>query len=221
MDTMSFGRRAAAGAVVLGALTFTVADVLRRSVEPGVATPGSLTGAVAAHPGAWLAAGALSAVTTFLLVPGLVMVLQRAIGRGAALIRVGALLTGVGTLASLVHATGYFGMYGVYARADLDPSVVRSMDAAAESYPLLAVFIGLFMVGMLLGPLLLALGLRRARLVPVWAPVAALVFVVSGATSGLAAGVVGVVAAAALFVAVGRVVAGRLDALPAPVPQPV
>jgi hypothetical protein len=43
---------------------------------------------------------------------------------------------------------------------------------------------------MLLGPVLLTVGLRRAGAVPIWVPVLAVVFVVAGGVSGVAAGLV-------------------------------
>jgi hypothetical protein len=56
----------------------------------------------------------------------------------------------------------------------------------------------------MLGTLVLFVGLRRARRVPIWAVLAALVFVVCGSSSGAAAGVLGVLAALAAFVPAAR-----------------
>jgi hypothetical protein len=77
---------------------------------------------------------------------------------------------------------------------------------------------------MLLGPILLAIGLRRACAVPVWVPVLAVVFVVAGAVSGVAAGLVGLVAGLAAFGYVGLTLmrttgtTQAMDALTAPAP---
>ena len=205
MQTLSPSTRTLASAgLVAGALGFTVADLVRRLVEPANPTPETLARTAGAYVGAWLAAGLLSALLPFLVLPGLGLLALGVRGRGARVVRVGAGLLGVGSIAASVHASGYFGMYDVLARSDVDPATVRAVDSASESSPFFVPFIALFMAGMLLGPIVLAAGLRRARLVPVWAPVAAVVFAVAGGTGGVAAGVVGMVAFVALAASVAR-----------------
>jgi hypothetical protein len=61
---------------------------------------------------------------------------------------------------------------------------------------------------MMLGSIVLFVGLRRARRVPVWSVVAAVVFVAAGSTNGVAAGVLGIVAALAAFVPAARTLMG-------------
>ncbi len=80
------------------------------------------------------------------------------------------------------------------ARANLDPAAVTAFDTASEHTPFLVGFIVLFVLGLTLGQLVLWFGLWRARLVPVWALLAALVDVVAGNSQGMAAGVIGLVA---------------------------
>lgn len=208
MDISNSYRRTAAAAALGGALCFTVADLIRRMVEPANPAPMTLVRAVADHPSLWLLAGLLSAATAFLLAPAMMTAPLLARGRGRRITAVGATLTGIGAVAAAVHAAGYFGMYGVYASGGVDAAAVRSMESGSEGYPFFTAFIVLFMAGMTLGPLLLAIGLRRARLVPVWVPVAALVFVGAGASGGVLPGVIGVLAAIATFVPVARALAG-------------
>ena len=197
-------RTFAATGLVAGALGFTVADLARRLVEPAHPTSVTLAETAAQHPAAWLTAGLLSALLPLLVLPGLGLLALTVQGRGARVVRVGAGLLGIGSVAASVHAAGYFGMYDVLARSGVAPSAVRAVDSASESSPFFVPFIVLFMAGMLLGPIVLAAGMRRARLVPVWAPIAAVVFAVAGGTGGVAAGVVGLVA----FVALSAVMAG-------------
>ncbi len=205
MQTLSRSPRTfAAAGLVAGALGFTVADLVRRLVEPAHPTSVTLADAAGRHPGAWLAAGLLSALIPFLVLPGLSVLAATVRGRGARVVRVGAGLLGVGSIAACVHAAGYFGMYDVLARSGVDPSAVRAVDSASEASPFFVPFIVLFMAGMLLGPVVLAAGLRRARLVPVWAPLAAVVFAVAGGSGGVPAGVVGLVAFVALSASVAR-----------------
>jgi MFS family permease len=214
MEISTTQRRTLAAGLVGGALCFTLADLVRRVVEPAAPSPSALTRAVADHPSLWLLAGLLSAATAFLLPPAMVVVPAIVRGRGHRLATTGALLTGIGAVAAAVHAAGYFGSYGIYASSGADRSAVRAMESGSEGYPFFTVFIVLFMAGMLLGPLLLGIGLRRARLVPVWVPVAALVFAAAGGTSGAWPGVIGVLAAVATFVPVAMALVGR------PVRQP-
>ncbi|HQV92474.1 MAG TPA: hypothetical protein PLA46_12885, partial [Phycicoccus sp.] len=71
-------------------------------------------------------------------------------------------------------------------------------------YPLFVLIIIAFIAGMTLGPIVLAWGLRRAGAVPIWVPVAALVFAVTGTLSGTIAGVVGLLAAVVTFGMIAR-----------------
>lgn len=195
--------RLTAAGLLLGAIAFAGADLLRRVVEPAKIDATTLTAAVHDHAGSWAAAGLLAAVAAFLLLPGVLAAGRAARGRGSALTVIGSCLTAAGLLGSLLHAAGYYGMYGVYAKSGADTAAVQAIDKASDGYPVFGVGIALFMVGMLLGPILLTVGLRRAARVPVWAPLAAVVFAVSGAVGGVPAGVVGVVAAALTFGSVG------------------
>lgn len=215
--------RLAAGCLVAGAVLFTVGDLLRRLVEPG-GTPSAtdVTAAVAQHSGAWLAAGLLSVAAAFALVPGLTAVVATARGRGGRATTVGALMVAAGALASVGHAVAFYSPYALFARTGASAADVAALDGASESYPMLVVLIVLFMVGMVIGPVVLFVGLRRARRVPVWAVVAAVVFVASGSTSSVLAGAVGVVASLAAFVPAARslLVAPPLSLPASTLPEP-
>ncbi|TWP33881.1 hypothetical protein FGL98_19400 [Leekyejoonella antrihumi] len=89
-------------------------------------------------------------------------------------------------------------------RTGVQPALA-ALDHASEGYPMLVLLIVLFIVGLTLGSVLLLIGLRRARRVPIWA-VAAVVFVVCGSTGGVVAGGLGILAALAAFVPVALVV---------------
>jgi hypothetical protein len=214
MPAFPVARRLAAVALVAAPLAFTSADVLRRVLEPADPEPVPLAQAVAVHPGAWLTAGLLSSLAC-LLVPAVTAVGLLVHGRGARLARTGCALTAVGAAASLVHAAGFFGLYGALARAGADSGVVRELNAAADGYPFFVAFIVLFTAGMVLGPVLLSIGLRRARAVPLWVPFATAVFVLSGLVGGVVAGVVGLAAAAVAFTAMARFLVAPGDPAPA------
>ncbi len=213
--------RPSAGLALLGGvLTFSAGDLLRRVVEPATATTTSVTSAVADHTGAWLLAGGLELVAAGLLVAGAVAAVRLVTGRGARLTAVGAWLLAAGAVASTGHTIGYYGTYAQYADSGVDGGTLERLSSANDV--LGGVVIAVFMLGLLLGPVLLTIGLRRAALVPVWVPVAAIVFVVAGAVSGVAAGAVGLVAGLASLGYVGVTMWRRpvrdLTGEPAPAP---
>jgi hypothetical protein len=203
MNSAPLGLRINAAGLVLGAVAFAVGDLLRRAVEPAKADTTALTTAVGDHAGAWVAAGLLATAAALLLLPGVLAAGRTARGRGLVLTSIGSIVTAAGLLGSLLHTAGYYGMYGVYAKSDADAVAVQAIDKASESYPVFGVGIALFMVGMLLGPILLTIGLRRAARVPVWVPLCAVVFAVSSGVGGVPAGIVGLVAAVLTFAGVG------------------
>lgn len=212
MRTSRLFRSAAAG-LVLGPLLFTLADLLRRAVVPsGTPTPSQITSAVAGHGGSWLAAGLLSVASAICFVPGVTGLLLAARGRGARITVVGAVMLGLGALASLGHTVAFYAPYALYAKAGTPGPQLQALDTASESYPLLTVLILLFIVGMMLGPIVLLVGLLRARQVPVWSLVAVVVFVASGSTGGILAGGIGLVAAMAAFVPAARSLLRAQDA---------
>jgi hypothetical protein len=176
-------------------------DLLRRLVEPASPTLAGTTSAVAAQPGTWFAAGLLELVSALLLVVGAVGVVALARTRGRTLTSVGATLLGIGAIASTGHTIGYYGTYAAYADSGLDIASLTRLNETTDA--LGGVVIALFMLGMLLGPILLTIGLRRAGAVPVWVSVLAVVFVVSGAVSGVPAGAVGLLAGLASLGYVG------------------
>jgi hypothetical protein len=201
MTTSGFTRYAGGAGLVLGALMFSGGDVLRRLVEPARPTVASTTAAVAQQPGQWFAAGALELLSALLLVVGVVAATSLARSRGRVLTALGATLLGIGAIASTGHTIGYYGTYAAYAESGLDVDTLTRLNGTADA--LGGITIGLFMLGMLLGPVLLTVGLRRAGAVPIWVPVVAVVFVVAGAVSGVAAGLVGLVAGLASLGYVG------------------
>lgn len=198
-------RRIAVAGLVAGPFLFAVGDLLRRLVVS--ATDASTTQVVAAvqqHPGLWLAAALSSVAGSALVLPGVLALTMRITGRRSWLTTLGGYLFAVGWVASVAHAVGFFGLSALYARTGIDPQVAHVLDEDADRYPLLAIAIGLFMVGVILGQLLWFTGLTVSRRVPVWAALAALVDVVAGGSGGVLAGGVGLVAWLVAFVPAAR-----------------
>lgn len=213
--TNSIHARIAAACLVLGPLLFTLGDLLRRLVEPsGAPSATAITDAVGRHGGAWLTAGLFSVAAALCLVPAMAITIAEVRGRGSRTTTVGALLVGTGAMASVGHAVAFYSPYALFGKADTDGSAVRALDQASESYPLLIVLIVLFIIGMMLGPLVLLVGLRRARRVPIWSVAAGVVFVACGSTTGVGAGLLGVAAAVVAFVPAARSLTARASGAP-------
>ena len=214
MTPHTFHRIAAVG-LLAGSLLFTLGDLLRRLVEPsGNPSVAELSRAVGDHSTTWLTAGLLSLLAAPLLVAGVAGLVVDARGRGGRTTRIGATMVVVGGFASIGHAVAFYAPYALYDRARTPVPAMRALDDASGSYPLLVALIAVFVVGLMLGSIVLFAGLRRARRVPVWTVVAAVVFVAAGSSGGVAAGVVGVLAAALAFGPAAR----SLVRPPAPVP---
>jgi hypothetical protein len=207
--------------LVLGGITFSVGDLLRRSLEPDSPTPLTLTATAHDNAATWLLAALLVLSASFLLVPGAVAISRWVRGRGEVLTTVGAYLLGIGMICSALHVAGYYGLYGVLAGSGASDAAITAIDAQSEQYPLFVLGIIGFVVGTMLGTVLLAIGLRRARRVPIWVPVAAVVFVVAGTVEGVPAGLLGLVAAVASYSTIGVLIlrSTRVAAVSA-MPQP-
>jgi hypothetical protein len=198
-------RRISALGLLAGPILFALGDLMRRLVEPsGSPSAPAITRAVGDHSTAWLSAGMLSLLAAPLLVTGVAGLVLDARGRGGRTTMIGAWMVAIGAFASIGHAVAFYASYALYDRAGIAPSTANQLDDASEGYPLLVVLIALFVVGMMLGSIVLFVGLRLARRVPVWSAVATVVFVVAGSSGGVPAGVVGLVAALAAFGSAAR-----------------
>jgi hypothetical protein len=197
--------RISAAALLVGALLLSLGDLLRRTVDSSTgSSPTAIASAVHDHPGVWLAAGVLSALAPVLFIPGICALVATTRGRGSRVVAVGGALAVLGLVASAGHAVAYYAPFALYGRADTDATTIKALDDASESYPMLVALIIAFIVGITIGTITLLVGLRRARRVPVWAPIAAVVFAVAGSSGGVVMGVLGTVAALTAFLPAAR-----------------
>lgn len=202
--TNSIQIRIAQAGLVAGPLMFTIGDLLRRIVEPsGTFSDRQLADAVADRPGLWAAAALLSVLAAIFFLPGVVALFVTARERGGRTTAIGAAMLGVGLVASVGHAVGYYGPFARYADSGASAATIESIEGAGGD-PTTALCIVLFMIGMMLGSIVLLIGLRRARRVPIWSVVAVVVFVASGSTAGVGTGLLGVVAALVAFAPAAR-----------------
>ena len=126
------------------------------------------------NPARYVAAGYLMVLAAWAFVPGLIGVWRLFQGPR---VTVGQICTGL-LLIGMVTAIAFFG-FGVYeyeaATSGLDPAQMARLadnaEASAVAIPLLVVFL----VGVVVGSLIVAWSLWRHRIVPVWSPVAIVV----------------------------------------------
>jgi hypothetical protein len=197
--------RFSAAGLLVGALFFSLGDLLRRTVDSSTGSSSiAITASVHDHPGVWLAAGILSALAPVFFVPGICALVATTRGRGSRVVALGGALAVLGLVASAGHAVAYYAPFALYGRADTDAATIKALDHASESYPMLVALIIAFIVGITIGMITLLVGLRRARRVPVWAPLAAVVFAVAGSSGGVAMGMLGIAAALATFLPAAR-----------------
>ncbi|NYD40877.1 hypothetical protein [Nocardioides panaciterrulae] len=186
-------------ALLVGALCFATGDLLRRTVDGSAATPVELMRAVDAHEGFWLVAGGLSVLAPVLMLPGLAWLVATTRGRGERATRLGAALLALGQLAAVGHAAAFYGLPTIGTHAGLSASSYDALDRASEHSPLLIGLIVLFILGNVVGTLVLFAGLRRARRVPVWSLVACVVLLATANAGGVAAGVLGLLVTVAMY----------------------
>lgn len=213
--TNSTPLRFSAVGLLVGALFLSLGDLLRRTVDSSSgSSPTAIAASVHNHPGIWLAAAILSALAPVFFIPGVCALVATTRGRGSRVVAVGGFLAVLGLVASVGHAVAYYAPFALYGRAGTDAATIKALDDASESYPMLVALIIAFIVGVTLGMITLVIGLRRARKVPVWAPIAAVVFAVAGSSGGVAMGVLGTAAALAAFLPAARsLVVPTTDAL--------
>lgn len=185
--------------LLAGAICFAAGDLLRRTVDGSTSTPSELMRAVAGHQGVWLLAGSLSILASALMVPGTVWLLATARGRGQRVTRIGAGLLFLGQLAAVGHGVAFYGLPTLGVDAGTSASAYDALDRASEHSPLLIGLIVVFILGNVIGTLVLFVGLRRAHRVPVWSLVACVVFVATANAAGVAAGALGLLMIVAMY----------------------
>ena len=191
--------------LLVGALLLSLGDLLRRTVDSSSgSSPTLIAASVHDHASVWLGAGIMSALAPAFFIPGVCALVATTRGRGSRVVVVGGSLAVLGLVASVGHAVAYYAPFALYSRASTDAATIKALDDASEAYPMLVALIIAFIVGVTIGMITLLVGLRRARRVPVWAPIAAVVFAVAGSSGGVAMGMLGIAAALAAFLPAAR-----------------
>lgn len=182
-------RTVTATALVVGPLSLILATVLQWLLTPASASS-TIFDVITDHPTVWSVVGLISVLGPLCWLAGIPGVIDLVHGRGWTLTTIGGCLTAAGLAAAVGHLAIYFSLYGAAASSGLRTAGMRALDRASSgdllSNLLLFLFLGCFSVG----PILLTLGLRMARQVAVWVPVAAIVMTVANFVGGVPAGIV-------------------------------
>jgi hypothetical protein len=130
-------------------------------------------------------------------------------GRGWVLTVTGGYLTAIGLAAAVGHLALYFGLFSAVASGDIGAEAADALGRSADQDPLSNLLLLVFLICFSLGPIVLTIGLRRADVVAVWVPVAAIVMTVANFVGGPVAGIVQLCALLLTFVPIIVAVASR------------
>jgi hypothetical protein len=167
-DADNFRRTLAGLCMILAPLTLGASDLIRLSVEAGDPGVREQLDLIAASPGAWQVASIANMLGIILFVPAVLGLLHLLHDRGVVLGHVGGGLYLIGLLGLAAHNAGYYGTLGAASTPGLvQDQMVRFIHAGA-ALPADAVWVVMFLAGLLVGPLLLSVGLLWARVVPRW-----------------------------------------------------
>lgn len=152
------------------------------------------------HPVAWLTASLFAVFGPLVWLAGIPAVIGLVVGRGWALTVTGGYLTAIGLAAAVGHLALYFGVFSAVASSGISNDAVDAMGRSGDQDPLSNALLVLFLICFSLGPIVLTMGLRRAGVVAVWVPVAAIVMTVANFVGGPVAGIVQLCALLLTFV---------------------
>lgn len=187
---------AVAGAVcvVAAPLLLGIGDQLRMAAEGAPAELGitsewtaeqaaAQTESIAAHAGLYSTASWLVLAGILATVPALLTVWRLTVARSPRLAWVGGTLAMLGVLGQMVHLSAYYGLQLAYAG---DGAVDGwQVDQALQVVPVFTAALAPFFLSFL-APVVQGVGLRRAKVVPLWAMMAivasAVVILVAGST---------------------------------------
>jgi len=185
--------------MIVGMLSLVVTTIVQWTLQPTSASD-TVVDIVNAHQGVWTLTSVLSVIGPLLWVAGIGAITSVVRDRGWVLSTVGGSITALGLIAGVGHLALFFGISSDLAASGVSAKAAQAVQGADDGGLLGTMLLILFLVGFSLGPILLMIGLRRARLVAVWVPVAAIVMVVANFVGGIPAGAVQLAAMLLAFV---------------------
>lgn len=179
--------------MILGVASFIVTTIVQWTLQP-TSPSSTVVDVVNQYPHDWLLVSVLAVLGPLVWVAGIGAVTSLVRARGWVLTTLGGTVTAIGLVAGVGHLALFFGVSGDLAASGVGSGSVEAVQRADDSSVIGTLLLLLFLAGFSLGPILLTIGLRRAKLVAVWVPVAAIVMVVANFVGGIPAGAVQLVA---------------------------
>lgn len=169
--TGRYGRRLTAIALATAGLLYAAANAFYWVMFPDAVSETAENVTLAAgNLGAWRVETILFALTHLVLLPamaGLTVTLAR---RKPLVATIGGAITLLGLYFSAVHLWHYNAFYGAVAGADLDVAAARPVVNALENDAFVMASFAMWLLGWMIGLLVLAYGAWRAGLVALWVP---------------------------------------------------
>jgi hypothetical protein len=189
--------------LLAGPLSLIVATVLQWMLQSGMvqsaAHQATVFEVIAQNQALWLLVGVVSVFGPLVWLAGIPAAIGLARERGWVLTSIGGGITALGLVAGVGHLALYFGTYAVLATDGVSNHVQSVLGRAADAEPLANALLVVFLIAFSLGPILLTIGLRRAKAIAVWVPVAAIVMTVANFVGGPVAGIVQLCALVIVF----------------------
>jgi hypothetical protein len=177
-DANNFRRTLAGLCLITASLALGAADLIRISVEGDAQGTRDQFDHIAASPGVWQVATVLNMLGIVLFVPAVLGLLHLLHHRGAVLGHIGGGLLLIGLLGFAAHNAGYYGTLGAVSAPGIDQEQMIRFWQAADKVPGNLVSLLMFLIGYVLGMVLLGVGLFWARVVPRWTAALIVLYVV-------------------------------------------
>lgn len=166
-DANNFRRTVAGVCLILAPLAFGGTDLIRLHIEGGLLGEEQLA-AIATNSGLWDVVTVLNMVGLILFVPAILGLMHLLRERSTVLSHVGGGLALVGVLGFVAHNAGYFGLMEGLATSEMSQEQMLRFIGHMETSVSVIMYVLMFLLGFQFGPLLLGIGLYRARAVPRW-----------------------------------------------------
>lgn len=154
-------------ATVIATAGFGLVLFLSDLLDPvGEGSPENLLSAATSNPGGMTTSSLLLLVSSILLIPAVVLIVRLTPGRGAGFANAGAVLLVMGAIGHAMAAT-FFLVVSALPGAGFDQSELMSLLQHLDSSPSLGISF-LFIVSFGFGILFAFIGLKRAKVVPLW-----------------------------------------------------
>ncbi|SCG65732.1 hypothetical protein [Micromonospora inositola] len=166
-----WSRRLTAGVLLTGGLLYGVATAFYWVMFPDDVSETASNVAVAAENlGAWRVETVLFALAHLLLLPATLGLAAVLAGRKPVAATIGGATALLGLYFSTVHLWHYNAYFGALAGGGVDADAARPVTNALDGDPFVMASFAVWLLGWLVGLLVLAFGAWRARLVALWVP---------------------------------------------------